>query len=345
MNRSNAIRPRRVQLSLAFVFCILFFGSTLIATAASSRRSLAEKPFPIGKTTTLREESAQYTIEGRQVIKKNVKIVSLRQMQLTGIGENPTLVVEGVLDFRAVTGGWARISNLTIELAPSAKELVLMDVELGRGGHVRPSDQGPADAKVNINGSKVLSGGSIELLMDAGKVAVMGTLATGPITIRGAMRSETKGSNVEVLLVSNGGAANGIRGGLIIAGVKSATLRLNDFAGERITLENIEKLDFTANNVRCKNLEFRHDKGGRLPKANIEANDFRCRTIMFLAPSKSKTQVERLSLSNNWFGGLKDEDAVREKLIQDSETHPESGVLVRIKKIAPVALGLGGRLE
>ncbi len=317
---------------------------TLIALLASTAAA-AEVPFPTNKTQTLRKEFGEYYVEGRQVIPKNVSITSLRQMKLVGRGENPTLVVEGVLDLRAVTGGWARIENLRIELAPTAKELVLMDVELGRGAKLVPSDAGPAKAKVSFNGSKILHGGSFEVLMDAGKVAVMASLTSGPMTIRGAMRSETKGSNLDVVVVTNKGPNFGIRGGLVIEGARDVTVRLSDLAGERVRLENNEKLAFDTSNVRCEVLEFRHERAGRLPKAKIEACDFRCDRMLFVAPAKKEGKTGRLAISKSWFGGRLDEDLIRTDMIRDAEVDPESGIEVVLRKISEVPLGLGGRLE
>ena len=160
-----------------------------------------------------------------------------------------------------------------------------------------------------------------------------------------APRSETKGSNLKATLVSNAGPVLGLRGGLLVDGVKELHVRLCDLAGESVVLENIEKLSFDANNVRCKRFEVRHERAGRLPKAKFEGNDFRGEQLIFVAPSKMKGSNEHVTLKSCWFGGLEDSDAIRAALIRDAESEIDSGVIVKLKKISPRPLGLGGPLE
>ena len=52
-----------------------------------------EKPFPIKKSTILREGKVVYIVEGTQTIPKGVEIACQKDVYIRGKGKNPTIRV------------------------------------------------------------------------------------------------------------------------------------------------------------------------------------------------------------------------------------------------------------
>ena len=304
-----------------------------------------ELPFPTEKTVTLRNDYAEYFVEGTQRIASNVKIENLRQMKIFGRGEEPTLEVDGTFDMRAVTGGYVRIEGVKIVLLQKCRRFVLLNTELVNCEVVSSIEAPPAPVIV-LQDYKFQGGSKFELFLDGGKVSLLNGLSRIPIVLHGVERSAKKGSNLEVVAIGIQGREKGLWGGLQVDGAKETLVRNVDLAGALTRLDRIGKLTFDGNNARSTKTIFAHDTPGRLPKATIKNTDFRSGEVAFLAPSKKPDKPEKLFVENCWFPAGQEEEAIRAAVITDCDDFEAdeegSGVWVRLRKIAPAPLGFGG---
>jgi len=303
-------------------------------------------PLPTDKTVTLRDDHAEYYVEGTQRIASNVKIENLRQMRIVGRGEDPTIEVDGTFDMRAVTGGYVRIEGVKIVLLPRCRRLVLLNTELTNGSQVISSDEDPIEPTIILQDYKLERGTRFELYLDGGKVVLMNGLSRVPIVLHGVDRSAKKGSNLEVVAIGIRGRDKGLLGGLEVNGGKQVLVRNVDLAGSLTRFDRIDRLTFDGNNARSRRTEFLHDKPGRLTRATIKNTDFRSKEVAFIAPSKQRGKPEKLFVESSWFHAGDEEDEIRAATIIDCDDfEPDedgSGVLVRLRKIKPAPLGFGG---
>ncbi|TDJ74579.1 MAG: hypothetical protein E2O39_04700 [Planctomycetota bacterium] len=321
-------------------------AATILTLSAAYAVGLEEKPFPTS-STTLRTDGALYFVRGRQAIPRNAKIVSLRKMKVHGLGEEAVLEVSGILELKAVTGGEVILEDVWLELTPECRSLYLSHVSFTGKGGIRPSPRGPSKAKVFVESTKFTNGA--QLLMDCtgGSISLNAVHATEPVVIRGIPRSDKAGSTLELQILScqgkeRNGPYKGFTAGLIVEGVKEVLVRNNYLGGKLSRFLNNGAVDFDGNNARSVDLEFIMEYPKDFKRVKVHNCDFRSQRVKFYAPGTGK-KAQRLVIDHSWFDTGTEAAVIKAAQIIDNDVDPSNGVLVKFKKIVPIAMGLGGR--
>lgn len=299
-----------------------------------------EKPFPL-KSVTLKTDGELFYVEGRMVLPKNQKVVSLRATKVTGRGENATLVVAGELQMRAVTGGNVVLENVTIELAHDLDALSLMQTEMRGQGGIVSEEKDAHEGSIYVSGSKFVGETRVALRMTGGTAAFSGCQFAKELSIQGVPRSEKAASQLEFGLQGCKGKDAGLLGGLRVAGIRQANVAWNDVAGDECVFFDVDKLKLLGNNLRSTRVEFAESRAGRFGGVEIEANDFRTKRIVLTAPEKPGAP-ERVPFTGCWFGGSTDAKALRAELFEDAGKDPKIGAAADLLKISATPLGQGG---
>jgi len=306
------------------------------------------KPFPL-KTTTLKQDGQVYTVEGRVRIPRSQTIVSLRHMKLKGVGPDAVLEVAGALEMKAVTGGGVTIENVTIELLPDCKELLLTSATFNGNSSLRSSDEGPNKAKVFLSGVTFSGKAALDLRMSGGRVDLHSSHSDSPVRITGVHPSEKNRAKLTVRLLGNNGTRNnrptGLMGGLFLIGAWDASITSCDMAGAHSVIENNRGLLFAANNMRSKLAEFRQDDPKAFSRTKIQNSDFRGpETIVFAPGDPAKPdKLVRIQMDGCYFQARTDPDIIRDLLVRDSGRDPKNGMLVTFKKTSGKPRNLGGK--
>ena len=303
-------------------------------------------PFPVEKTTDLREPGQIYTVEGRQTIGHRVTIDGLRHCTIRGVGADATLVLEGKLQLKAVTGGKIRFENVQLEIAPECKELTLSDAVFVGGG-MRMTPETTSRVKLFAIKTEFTGGATCDLVSSEGKLEFQSCSFDSRVTIVGAPRSEKSGSNVVVQLEACSGTENGrwrgLLGGLKITGTKSVLVRNCDLGASETAFVDVPRLDFDGNNARSAMTSFSQSEYGAFGKTHIRNCDFRTKLVFSAPPhERDADKAERLMLDHCYFDGRTDPEQIAKAMIVDHSTDPEVSVLCTFAKISAVPLGLGG---
>jgi hypothetical protein len=297
----------------------------------------AQQPLPVDRSVVLKIEGAEYTVEGRVVIDRRFNLASQRAITIRGIGADPTLVVAGSFEAKAVLGGANRFENLTIELAPECRKLYLANVDWISGGGIRTAEGAPSSAIVFGEHLKMSS--RIEVEMLAGSIDLQASRFSAPVVVRGLTQSERKPNATSVKLLTN---KDGFLAGLEISGVADALVRHNLLAGPKVLLERVASFDLDGNLVRCDLLALRAERYTGFQKSKVRNCDFYGARVQIFAPAEGDKRL-RLTMQHCWFRGLTDPEAILEQLVSDGTRNPECGVLASFTRISAQPLGLGGR--
>lgn len=322
----------------------LFLAVALGPTAPSVSD---EHPFPTQKTVDLKEPGRVYTVEGRQYVPKNVKITVLRHCIIRGVGDGATLVIDGPLKMKAVTGGRVRFENVWLEIGPKCKDVDLASVEFWGGGGLRTPDDFASRAKIFIIAGYWYRGTRFEIAAMDGKVELQNCHFDEPVKITGAPRSAKSGSNAVVQLEGCSGVENGqprgMLGGLQARAVKDLLVRNCDLSGAQTSLTDCLKVEFNGNNARSERTVFTQTKYGGFKRTRIGNCDFRTQ-LVFEVPADG-TKAERVMLDHSWFGGMTSEKDILRSMIHDQRKDSSVGVMCSFSKICPVPLKLAGNFE
>lgn len=227
--------------------CLALF-LLIVPLAAAAPAPAPEEPFP-KKNATLRTDGATYTIEGRVRIPHNQTVVSLRQMNLVGKGGNAVLEVSGKLEIKSATGGRNEIRNVTIELMPDCRDLLITETNFTDDGGIRTSPEGPANCEVYLQNLSIRDSATLSLKMLGGQVDLQDSAVSAPVRIQGIDRSKRNRAKLKVLILNNkpadgtlsgatstGGSQSkfvGLSGGLYLDNAWDALVRNNDLGGAR----------------------------------------------------------------------------------------------------------------
>ncbi|MBI5433048.1 MAG: hypothetical protein HZA52_09490 [Planctomycetes bacterium] len=309
-------------------------------SCANPAAPVEAKPFPL-KTVTLKTDGEAFYVEGRMVIPSNAKVVSLRATRVTGRGDDATLVIEGELQMRAVTGGLVVLENVELELARDFHALSLMQTEMHGTGGIVSDEKDAHEGTVYVSGSKFVGSTKVALRMTGGTAAFSSCSFAQQVSIQGVPRSEKAPSQLEFGMQGCKGDKEGVFGGLRVVGIKEANLAFNDLAGTECLFSDVEKLKLYGNNVRAERCEFAQTKAGRFGGTDIEADDFRAKRIVLTAPPKPGAP-ERVKFTSCWFGGGTDAKTIRAELFEDAGTDPKIGAVAELQKVVATPVGMGG---
>jgi hypothetical protein len=302
-------------------------------------------PFPIDKNQRLEELGDTFTVKGRMRIPRRVSIEAMRALTIRGEGEGATLEVSGNVKMRAATGGKIELVDVWVELTPECREIHLANcVFKGKGG-IRPSPDGPSEAKIFFERVESDSRATLTIEASNGSMLMDGCFLDGALTLRGVARSETVKSGFTAEVYGSSGKdeqqrVRGLLGGVTIEGLKDGTLRTCDLAGPQALFVDNRSLVFDGNNVRAKKVEFRNTASTGFGGYKITKTDFRAKELVLSSPPAADRQ-ERLAFEDCFFRGLEDPDTIRREMLRDGE-NSESGVVAVLRDVRPQPHGLAG---
>ena len=311
-----------------------------VSVPSSAPAPAAGEPFPVSKSTTLKEDDALYFVDGRVELRSGVKVVNLRKATLKGRGEDNVLTVNGTLELKAVTGGTVVIEDLWIEPGPQCKSIVLSHCDFRGDAGIRTSAEGPTKTRIFMEYVHFEGGSELTLEMTGGRLDLQTCGFRTPAVITGVPPSDKGKNNLELVIMNCKGRREGFFEGLKVDGVREATVVFSDLAGAAASFLDVEKLTFTGNNARATTVEFRHEQPSRFGKTKISACDFTPEKLIFAQPAKGGQQ--RLKLDGCWFDGMTEEEDIRREMLEDGQGDEGSGVVCRIVKPAEARVGMGG---
>jgi len=305
-----------------------------------------EIPFPVERSTILREEGATYFVEGTRRIPWGVEIAVQKEVKIVGRGKDAVLEVEGALQVHGTRDREVIFEHVTIRPAPRFEELRLdMAILRGSGGLRTARDQ-PSAGKVSVENSMFSDAAAIELALCAGELTIFATHSFEPARIAGLPQAPEKPCAAKVRIDACFNAQNsfqsGFIGGLLLSGLPGATVRNSRMAGAVSEFRDCGALTFDGNKVNSTALAFTHAtpggfKGSRFLKCDVYAT-----TIRFTAP---EGKAERVTLDKWWFRGLTKPDEIHEKLIRDGKDDPRNAARVDFAKINDRPLELAGPID
>ena len=160
-----------------------------------------EGPLPVEKSFALKEDGQTWFVSGRQRIKSNVELGSLRACRIVAQGEEAVIEVEGKLDLRAATGGNIVFENVWVEPMPGCKGLVLLNCRFNGGG-LRTARDGPCKTEVLLSSSNFAEKAKLELDLLGGDFNMLTCSFFEPVTFRG-VAADDKSRNALKLHITN----------------------------------------------------------------------------------------------------------------------------------------------
>ncbi len=330
------MHPRALAVS-----CVLVFS------AFTSQASLASAqiPFPVDKNQRLEELGEAFKVTGRMRIPRRLSLEAMRAITITGEGDGATLEISGSVKMRAATGGQIEFRNVWVEVTPECREISLANcIFKGRGG-VRPSPDGPSDAKIFFEAVEVEHSASMTIEASGGSLLMDRCYLDGALVLRGIPRSETVKSGFTISVYGSSGKeesgrVRGLLGGITVEGIKDGTIRTCDMAGPQALFIDNRKLTFDGNNVRAKRAEFRNTVNSGFDGLKISKTDFRGDKLVLSSPLQEQ-RLERLMFDNCYFRGVEDLDTIRKEMLEDAENSESSAVAV-LRDVRSQPSGLAG---
>jgi hypothetical protein len=340
---------------------VLLALATLTASVLQDQPAQREGPIPVEKSFALKEDGQTWYVSGRQRIKSNVALESLRACRIVAQGEEAVVEVEGKLDLRAATGGNIVFENVWIEPMPGCKGLVLLNCRFNGGG-VRTARDGACKTDVLLHSSNFAEKAKLELDLLGGEFNMLSCSFFEPVTFRG-VAPDDKSRNALKLHITNckgrpkgpaggggrggggGGpsvAPYGFAGGLHVEGVREVLVRNCSVAGEQSVFADCEELTFDNNLAISKRIEFKSSTPKGFGGVTIATTDFDCDRLVLFQP-KSLSAPQKVRLESCWFDGRVDEQRILAEIVEDASNNPESGVSASFFKIQENPLGFGGR--
>ncbi len=332
------MHPRVLALCPVFVMPVL----VVLALAVLTPSAAAQVPFPVDKNARLEELGTDFSVKGRMRIPRRVTTEAMRALVIRGEGPDATLEISGKVTMRAATGGQIEFRDVWVELTPECKELSLSNcIFKGRGG-IRPSPDGPSEAKIQFERVEFERNAALTLEASGGSLLMDGCFLDGPLVLRGMPRSATtKSAFTFAVYGSSGkveGRVRGLLGGVTIEGVKDGTMRACDMAGAQALFLDNRKLFLDGNNARAKRVEFRSTAGG-FDGLKISKTDFRAEKLVLASPPQP--EPERLTFDSCYLRGLEDLDTLRKEMLEDAG-NSESGVIAVLRDVRPQPHGFAG---
>lgn len=330
-------------MSASILLAIAWLASTAPEPLAIDPPVTAEEqPFPL-ESTILKGDGETYYVAGRARLPHGATVTSLRGMTLVGRGEKAVLEVSGKLEIKATKGGHIYIKNLTIEVMPDCKDLLITQATFSGTGGVRSSDEGPASCEIFLKNLTLNDKCGIDLRMTGGQIDLQESYVRNPVRIEGIDRTEKNRAKLKLILLSNSGKA-GFAGGLFLTNAQDALVRNCRLGGPLSKIERCQKLDFDGNNVSSTQFEVLHDDVKDFKKTTIKNCDFHTKDTRLFAPGNPKKpdRLERMTVQGCWFHGATDPEVIRQKYVKYSGREPGNGMLIVFKKPTPRPRGLGG---
>jgi hypothetical protein len=311
---------------------------TLFPPPGTARAEDGERPFPVDRTTILREGGVVYYVEGTQTIAKGVDISCQKDVHIKGRGNHPTIRVEGAFKVHGVSAREVIFENVTVELAEAFRDVHLDMVIFREGGGVKVPREHPVRGKLFVENVQFRAGAYLDVSFLGGSLD-LSSVTTGDATRIAAVDDDGKRNDLRV----------NIRGSslesLSVLNADDVTVRLTHLTGDTATFRDCRALDFDGNKVNAKRLEIRHSVAGGLRKTTITKCDIYSGRIVLAAPKRDGKAVDQVVLDRCWFRGETDAGVLRKKLIRDAEDDEENGASARLGKISERPNELAGAVD
>ena len=310
-------------------------------------------PFPVEKTTILRNEKAVYFVEGRRRIPKGVDLTVLRGVRIVGRGKDATLEVEGNFSAHGVFDREVVFENVTLVPMPVFGNIRIDQTIFSGGGVVCP-ESAPCSGYFMLELMDFVNGAKLDLTVAAGSAELSSVCADAPVRIRAVDTAGDKGNTVKVEIrgciqdsrfkCQPHGGRVGLVGGLDLQGANEMIVRLSRLGGALTAVRDWRKgLIFDGNKVDSKRLELTQPAAGRFSKAQLFKCDVYSSEVVFSAPPANAKEVEDTPIERFWFLKAPTDKAAAEALIQDGADAPETnGVRVKVGKLNERPLQLAG---
>ena len=307
------------------------------------------QPFPVAKTTILRDEDAVFYVEGRQRIPKNVEITVLRGVRIIGRGEAPTIEVEGRLKIHGVSGTEVQIEGVTIEPQSEFQEIKVSELKFTGGATIRTPQGKSCNGYFMLELFSIEAEPGLDLTLTGGSLEMSSVSSRVPVHVKALdTPGNSKGNSVKVEIRGCGQSdidVYGLRGGLVVESVDEVIVRLSRLGGGLVAIRDWRKsLIFDGNKVDAARLEFTQPVAGRFRTAQFFKCDVYSDKVLFAAPPANARQTEEVQFERFYFertGGT-DRASVM-KVVEDGTEKPaENGVRAKIVKLNERPLELAG---
>lgn len=346
MTSTETARRWTRRLTAAVVACAV---SAAAPTAGARAADPESRPFPVDRTTILRDDTAVFHVEGRRRIPKNVEITVLKGVQILGRGEGATLEVEGRLKIHGVEGKPVVLADVVIEPQPVFQEIKVSQIDLkGRAGITNPADKPcagyfmielvtfPAAPGLDLT----MSGGTLEMATVSSRVPVSVKAVDTPGTTKGnAVKVEIRGCAQDAQF-----ARTGLQGGLTIESADEVIVRLSRLGGMVKIHDWRKSLIFDGNKVDAYELALTQPVAGRFRLAQLFKCDVYSEKVRFSAPPAKPGETEDVTFERFHFARAAGTDrASVMKVVEDGTANPaENGVRAKVGKLNDRPLELGG---
>jgi len=324
---------------------LLALGAFALDGAASAAD--AEKPLPVDRSQILKS-GGTYFVEGRVRVAKGVQIMVAKETTIVGRGDAGGIIeVEGQLSIVGVSNLHVILKDVTIELQPKFENFRTDMVDFtGRSlGVVTPADKS-VDGRLFLQNTTFADKATVDVTFIGNEVDLQRVSAPNLVHVKAVDPPNQTGNRVKLNLFNNCPAPNGpsngdFSGGLLVERVNEVICRTNVLGGESVKFVDCGPIEFDANHVTCKTLEFVESVAGRFKGTSITKCDVQCPKIVLTAPVDPK-HPETVPCDKCWFGGETKDKVVRAMFFEDHAKNAESGVTVDLTRISEKPMGLAG---
>ena len=314
--------------------CLALAVVVLMAAGADSK----PVPFPVDRSRILRTEGAVYLVEGRLTIPKGVEVSCQKDIYIRGVGKNATIVVQGSFQGHGVAAREIIFENVTVEPGESCQDLHLDTVIFRKGGGIRSAKGTSVKGKLFLEGVHLTGNTQLDVAMRGGSIDLAGIDCDALAKVV-AVNANGRPNKLKVKV-----RGSVFRKGFELREAHDVTVRINSFAGERVTFVNCGTLIFDGNKVTAKRLEIVQQKAGRHKGTKLQKCDFYCDEISVWAPVQ-KGKSDTVKVDKCWFKGIEKAKDVHAKFLRDGNDDPKNGAKFALKKVNKRALELAGSLE
>jgi hypothetical protein len=327
--------------SAVVVLAIILF----VHGTAASKGGGREIPFPVGKTTILRQEKVRYVVEGRVRIKEGIEITCLRDVYIVGKGKDAVIEVEGKFKVHGVGAREVIFENVAVEVLPNF-DSIHMDMAIFRkGASVRTVPDKPAAGKrFFLQMVDFKEDATLNLDFNDGQIQLRSVCSDKPVTIRGFTPEGKKENKVKLFCLgcAEGGEHPGLVGGLIVENVYDVTIRINRLGGEKSEFKGCRVLFFEGNKVTSKSLLIEQTALLDFRKTKFNKCDLYCDKVTVKSAPGEDKERDNLFVDRCWFKGILDPDRVRKEILTDGADDEKNVAEVKLGKLGKRPLELAG---
>jgi len=317
------------------------------AAARAEEGTRVEKPFPVSKTTILREEKTVYTVQGRVRIPRGVSISCQKDVYIKA-REGPAVIeVEGTLELQGVSAREVILEGVTLEPCERFQELNVDSAIFRKGGGIRTPKGKACEGKLFVELSHFMTGTTVDVALSGGSVDLASSTFLDPVVVRGVDPEGSTGNRVRLVARGcAGGAGNiGFGGGIVVENVDDVVLQFSRMGGALTAVRNWGTVfRFDANKVNSGTLEFSHGRAGKLPKATVVKCDIYSQRVVAKAPADAAVK-DVLVLERCWFRGETDPKVLTSKIVTDGAGDAANGARIAFGKINDRPLELAGAVD